>query len=94
MSVPEILPVGFRKFWPVLVTVLATVGGIIPLAFEGGPMWRQLVYVQIGGLLLASVVTPGLVPLLYVVFVETFKIIKWKPSAEERPPVPATSASG
>ena len=62
---------------PVLVTVLATVGGLIPLALEGGPMWRQLVYVQIGGLLLATVVTKGVVPLLYVLFVESLHLIDW-----------------
>ena len=27
---------------PVLVTVLATVGGLIPLALEGGPLWEPL----------------------------------------------------
>ena len=55
----------------------------LPLAFEGGPMWRQLVYVQIGGLLLATIVTKGVVPLLYVVFVETFKVVEWKPERPE-----------
>jgi Cu/Ag efflux pump CusA len=41
-------------------------------------MWRQLVYVQIGGLLLATVVTKGVVPLLYVIFVETLHVVEWK----------------
>lgn len=76
-----VIRAGLVRLRPVLVTVLATVGGLVPLALEGGPMWQQLVYVQIGGLLLASVVTLGLVPLLYVVFVETFGIIKWESSS-------------
>ncbi len=76
-----VIDAGLVRLRPVLVTVLATVGGLIPLALEGGPMWRQLVYVQIGGLLLATLVTKGVVPLLYVVFVETFKVVEWKPSA-------------
>ncbi len=74
-----VIDAGLVRLRPVLVTVLATVGGLVPLAIEGGPMWRQLVYVQIGGLLLATVVTKGVVPLLYVVFVETFKVVEWKP---------------
>lgn len=72
-----VIDAGLVRLRPVLVTVLATVGGLIPLALEGGPMWRQLVYVQIGGLLLATLVTKGVVPLLYVVFVEKFKLIDW-----------------
>ncbi|WZO97758.1 efflux RND transporter permease subunit [Isosphaeraceae bacterium EP7] len=62
---------------PVLVTVLATVGGLIPLAIKGGPLWEPLCYVQIVGLLLATLVTKVVVPVLYVLFVEDFKLIKW-----------------
>jgi len=78
---------------PVLVTVLATVGGLIPLAVEGGPMWRQLVYVQIGGLLLATIVTKGVVPLLYVVFVETLHVIEWKRDAPHDEALPIEHAA-
>ncbi len=77
-----VIDAGLVRLRPVLVTVLATVGGLIPLAIEGGTMWRQLVYVQIGGLLLATIVTKGVVPLLYVVFVETLGVVKWKPDEE------------
>jgi multidrug efflux pump subunit AcrB len=74
---------------PVLVTVLATVGGLIPLVIKGGPLWEPLCYVQIVGLLVATLVTKVVVPVLYVLFVEDFKLIKWsKPGehAEEGPP--------
>lgn len=64
---------------PVLVTVLATVGGLIPLAIEGGPLWQPMCYVQIAGLLLATVVTLGIVPVVYVSFVESLKLIRWEP---------------
>ncbi len=73
-----VIDAGLVRLRPVLVTVLATVGGLVPLALEGGPMWRQLVYVQIGGLLLATLVTKGVVPLLYVLFVETLHLVEWK----------------
>ena len=62
---------------PVLVTVLATVGGLIPLALEGGPLWEPMCYVQIVGLLAATLVTKVVVPVLYVMFVEDLKIIRW-----------------
>ena len=62
---------------PVLVTVLATVGGLIPLAREGGPLWEPMCYVQIVGLLAATLVTKVVVPVLYVMFVENLKIIRW-----------------
>jgi multidrug efflux pump len=62
---------------PVLVTVLATVGGLIPLVIKGGPLWEPLCYVQIVGLLIATLVTKVVVPVLYVLFVEDFKLIAW-----------------
>jgi multidrug efflux pump subunit AcrB len=64
---------------PVVVTVLATVGGLIPLAIEGGPLWEPMCYVQIVGLLLATLVTLVIVPVLYVLFVENLKLIRWQP---------------
>jgi multidrug efflux pump subunit AcrB len=82
-----VIDAGLVRLRPVLVTVLATVGGLIPLAIEGGPMWRQLVYVQIGGLLLATLVTKGVVPLLYVLFTENLKLIRWEREEAEEPTV-------
>ncbi len=64
---------------PVLVTVLATVGGLIPLAIEGGPLWQPMCYVQIVGLLAATLVTKVVVPVIYVIFVEDLKLIRWEP---------------
>lgn len=44
--------------------------------------WRSSGWPAIGGLLLATIVTKGVVPLLYVVFVETLGVVKWKPDDE------------
>ena len=80
---------GLVRLRPVLVTVLATVGGLIPLAIEGGPLWEPMCYVQIAGLLLATLVTLGIVPVVYVLFVENLKIIRWEPQPagiREKPP--------
>jgi multidrug efflux pump subunit AcrB len=74
---------------PVLVTVLATVGGLIPLAIEGGPLWQPMCYVQIAGLLLATLVTLGIVPVVYVLFVENLHLIRWEPEQHDVPTVEA-----
>lgn len=74
---------------PVLVTVLATIGGLIPLALKGGPLWEPLCYVQIMGLLVATLVTKIVVPVLYVIFVEDLGWIRWSAPGEhveEGPP--------
>jgi len=76
---------GLVRLRPVLVTVLATVGGLIPLACEGGPLWEPMCYVQIAGLLLATLVTLGIVPVVYVLFVENLKIIRWEPQPHGTP---------
>ena len=52
----------------VLVTVLATVGGLVPLALTGGELWRPLTTVHIFGLLFATLLTLVLLPVLYYVF--------------------------
>jgi multidrug efflux pump subunit AcrB len=75
-----VVDAGLARLRPVLVTVLATVGGLIPLALKGGPLWEPLCYVQIIGLLVATVVTLLLVPVLYVVFVENLGLVRWDPA--------------
>jgi multidrug efflux pump subunit AcrB len=72
-----LLDAGILRLRPVLVTVGATVLGLIPLALHGGPLWEPLCYVQIGGLTAATVVTLVLVPVLYAIFVLDLKLVKW-----------------
>ncbi len=55
---------------PVLVTVLATMLGLVPLAAHGGPLWEPLCIAQLGGLAVATCVTLLLVPVLYGRLVE------------------------
>ncbi len=55
---------------PVLVTVLATMLGLVPLAAHGGPLWQPLCIAQLGGLAVATGVTLLLVPVLYGRLVE------------------------
>jgi hypothetical protein len=61
-----------------MITVGATVLGLVPLAMHGGPLWEPLCYAQIGGLTVATFVTLLLVPVLYSIFVLDLKLIKWE----------------
>jgi len=67
---------GLARLRPVLVTVLATVGGLIPLFLTGGALWHPLTAVHIFGLLLATVLTLVMLPTLYYVFCAKLKFIK------------------
>jgi multidrug efflux pump subunit AcrB len=67
---------GLARLRPVLVTVLATVGGLIPLFLTGGALWHPLTAVHIFGLLLATVMTLLMLPTLYYVFCAKLKFIK------------------
>jgi multidrug efflux pump subunit AcrB len=73
-----LLDAGILRLRPVLVTVGATVLGLIPLARNGGPLWEPLCYAQIGGLTVATVLTLVLVPVLYAIFVLDLKWVKWE----------------
>jgi multidrug efflux pump subunit AcrB len=69
---------GILRLRPVMITVLATVIALFPLAAHGGPLWEPLCYAQIGGLTIATFVTLGLVPVLYSFVVLDLKLITWK----------------
>ena len=73
-----LLDAGIARLRPVLITVGATVFGLIPLAMHGGPLWEGLCYTQIGGLTIATAVTLVLVPVLYAIFVLDLKLVTWE----------------
>ncbi len=74
-----VVDAGLARLRPVVVTVLACVGGLIPLALSGGPLWEPMCYVQIVGMLVATLVTLVVVPVLYVIFVEDLRLVRWAP---------------
>jgi multidrug efflux pump subunit AcrB len=73
-----LLDAGIVRLRPVMITVGATVLGLVPLALHGGPLWEPLCYAQIGGLSVATFVTLILVPVLYSIFVLDLKLIRWE----------------
>ena len=83
-----LIDAGILRLRPVLITVGATVLALLPLALHGGPLWKPLCYAQIGGLLVATVVTKLQVPVMYAIFVLDFKILKWETPENELPITP------
>ncbi|MGE3165010.1 MAG: efflux RND transporter permease subunit [Planctomycetota bacterium] len=78
-----VVEAGLARLRPVVVTVLACVGGLIPLALSGGPLWEPMCYVQIVGMLVATLVTLVVVPVFYVIFVEDLRLVRWQPEPDE-----------
>ena len=83
-----LIDAGILRLRPVLITVFATVLALFPLALHGGPLWKPLCYAQIGGLLLATVVTKLQVPVMYAIFVLDLRVLRWE-RLEPQPAVPA-----
>lgn len=57
-----------RRLRPILLTTLTTVGGLIPLWVGGGPLFEPMAVSIIFGLIFATVITLGMVPVLYALF--------------------------
>jgi hypothetical protein len=81
LSGSRLLDAGIIRLRPVMITVGATVLGLVPLATHGGPLWEPLCYAQIGGLTLATFITLLLVPVLYSIFVLDLKVTRWEVEA-------------
>ena len=50
---------------PIVMTKLTCIVGLVPLMLFGGPLWTGMAIAMIGGLALGTLVTLGLVPVLY-----------------------------
>ncbi|EMI42607.1 efflux RND transporter permease subunit [Rhodopirellula sp. SWK7] len=56
---------GKQRMLPIFLTTATTVGGLIPLALSGGPLWEGLAYCMIVGLSLTTALTLVVIPALY-----------------------------
>lgn len=54
-----------KRVRPILLTTATTVLGLIPLYLGGGEMWEPMAIAIIGGLLFSTLLTLGVVPVLY-----------------------------
>ncbi|MFT7583382.1 MAG: multidrug efflux pump, partial [Myxococcota bacterium] len=91
-----ILQAAQLRLRPILLTTATTVGGLIPLWLGGGVMWEPMAISIIFGLLFATLLTLGVVPLLYSVFYRVsykgFDVNAYYPPAETAPTTEAAPA--
>lgn len=57
-----------RRMRPILLTTATTAFGMVPLYLGGGAMWEPLAMAIIAGILFATLLTLGVVPVLYALF--------------------------
>ncbi|RMF64894.1 MAG: efflux RND transporter permease subunit, partial [Calditrichaeota bacterium] len=57
-----------RRLRPILLTTTTTVGGLLPLWLGGGPLFESLAVSILFGLIFATVLTLGMVPVFYALF--------------------------
>jgi multidrug efflux pump subunit AcrB len=63
-----ILAAGQARLRPILLTTATTILGLLPLYLGGGPMWEPMAVAIMSGLAFATLLTLGVVPVLYSLF--------------------------
>ncbi len=66
--IPALLEAGQTRFTPIILTTATTVGGLLPLTLAGGTLWAPMGWTIIGGLIVSTLLTLILVPVLYKIF--------------------------
>jgi multidrug efflux pump subunit AcrB len=56
---------GEIRFVPILLTSLTAIGGLLPIAVEGNPLYSPLAYVLIGGLISSTLLSRIVTPVMY-----------------------------
>lgn len=69
-----LIDAGKQRMLPIFLTTATTIGGLVPLAIAGGPLWTGLAWTMIFGLAVATVLTLLVVPAIYAILVETFRV--------------------
>ncbi len=59
---------GETRFTPILLTTFTTIGGLLPLTLRGGTLWAPMGWTIIGGLLVSTILTLLVVPVLYKLY--------------------------
>lgn len=63
-----LIEAGKARLRPILMTTLTTILGLIPLSIWGGEFWYSMAVVMIFGMAVGTVLTLGVVPVLYSLF--------------------------
>ncbi|XAH22781.1 efflux RND transporter permease subunit [Xylophilus sp. GW821-FHT01B05] len=65
-----------QRLRPIVMTKLTCVAGLVPLLLFGGPLWSGMAVTIIGGLALGTLVTLGMVPVLYELLFDS-RLSRW-----------------
>lgn len=65
---------GMQRLLPIFVTTATTVGGLLPLALSGVPLWEGLAWCMITLLVLIKVLTLAVVPAVSAILMETLGV--------------------
>jgi len=57
-----------KRLRPIVLTTATTVLGLVPLYLGGGEMWEPMALAIIGGLLFSTLLTLGVIPVMYALF--------------------------
>ena len=66
-AIDAILGASQTRLRPILLTTATTILGLVPLYLGGGPMWEPMAVAIMSGLAFSTLLTLGLVPVLYSV---------------------------
>ena len=65
---------GRLRMKPIVLTSLTTIGGLLPLSLFGGALWAPMTNGMIFGLLFSTALALVVVPTIYVLFAERFRM--------------------
>ena len=70
---------GEIRFVPIVLTSLTAIGGLIPLAIEGNPLYSPLALVIIGGLISSTLLSRLVTPVMYKLLPPKVEVIGEQP---------------
>jgi multidrug efflux pump subunit AcrB len=70
---------GEIRFVPIVLTSLTAIGGLIPLAIEGNPLYSPLALVIIGGLISSTLLSRLVTPVMYKLLPPNVEVVGEKP---------------
>ncbi len=80
-----VISAAVMRLRPIVMTKLTCIVGLVPLMLFGGPLWNGMAICMIGGLALGTLVTLGLIPVLY----DWLFSLRLRRAAAVPPPAPA-----
>ncbi|NOY36839.1 MAG: efflux RND transporter permease subunit [Chlorobi bacterium] len=87
-----VMKAGMVRFTPIILTAFTTIGGLLPLTLRGGLIWAPLGWTMIGGLLVSTMLTLLVVPVLYTMLTDRLWIKEKVPGS--RANLPASGDPG